>query len=89
MCAQIGQSSAAIFGPKSQELSSFTNSVCRYLHIPHLEYREEVTISPTSSFSVNLHPSASQLAEAYLQIIKYYRMEHLLIIYGTNDGKLY
>ena len=81
-------SPAALFGPRSPEMSSYANSMCRYLHIPHLEYREEPTYRRTASFSINLHPSPVELAKAYLDVINYYNMDHLMILYASSSGKI-
>ncbi|VDI72337.1 glutamate receptor, ionotropic, invertebrate [Mytilus galloprovincialis] len=86
VCLQMDLSPAALFGPRSPEMSSYANSMCRYLHIPHLEYREEPTYRRTASFSINLHPSPVELAKAYLDVINYYNMDHLMILYASSSG---
>lgn len=77
---------AALFGPQSHDLASFTNSLCSSLHIPHLEFREDSNLGPMPEFSINLHPSVQQLAKAYLDVIEFYNMKEILVIYGNKEG---
>ena len=77
-----------IFGPESPDIASYTNSLCSYLHIPHIEFREDiVSQSLQSGFSINIHPTAEELAEAYYDVIQSYDMKQLLIIYGSRQSK--
>ncbi|XP_060072907.1 glutamate receptor ionotropic, kainate 2-like [Ylistrum balloti] len=86
VCSQVHLSTAALFGPRSNNIASFTNSLCSALHIPHIEFREDGNMEPPQGYSINLHPNAQQLAQAYQAVIEYYRMKELLIIYGEKEG---
>lgn len=88
VCNQVHLSTAALFGPRSNNIASFTNSLCSALHIPHIEFREDGNMEPPTGYSINLHPNAQQLAHAYQAVIDYYGMKELLIIYGEKEGRI-
>lgn len=70
VCDQITMGISTLFGPRSQHLAAFTDTMCSHLHIPHIEYRE-TTLAQTllSGFSINIHPKSDQLSRAYIDLI--------------------
>lgn len=89
ICDQITMGISTLFGPRSQHLAAFTDTMCSHLHIPHIEYRE-TTLAQTllSGFSINIHPKSDQLARAYIDLIDSYKMKSVLLIYEHQGGLL-
>ena len=85
-CNQAGLGVGSIFGPRSAELAQHINSMCNNLEIPHLEARLEPKLDPTHLFSMNLYPAASQLSQAYLDLIKLMKWKKFCVIYGDQSG---
>ncbi|XP_062609796.1 glutamate receptor ionotropic, kainate 2-like isoform X2 [Saccostrea cucullata] len=87
ICDQITLGISTLFGPRSQDLSAFTNTMCSHLHIPHIEYRE-TTLAQTllSGFSINIHPKSDHLSQAYIDLIHSYNMKTVLLIYENQGG---
>ncbi|XP_061176808.1 glutamate receptor ionotropic, kainate 2-like isoform X2 [Saccostrea echinata] len=87
ICDQITLGISTLFGPRSQDLSAFTNTMCSHLHIPHIEYRE-TTLAQTllSGFSINIHPKSDHLSKAYIDLIHSYKMKTVLLIYENQGG---
>lgn len=90
VCDQITMGISTLFGPRSQHLAAFTDTMCSHLHIPHIEYRE-TTLAQTllSGFSINIHPKSDQLSKAYIDLIDSYNMKSVLLIYEHQGGTKY
>ncbi|XP_048767442.1 glutamate receptor ionotropic, kainate 2-like isoform X2 [Ostrea edulis] len=87
ICDQITLGITTLFGPRSQHLSAFTNTLCSHLHIPHIEYRETTQAQTLlSGFSINIHPKSDQLSKAYIDLIDSYKMKTILLIYENQGG---
>ena len=86
-CNQAGLGVAAIFGPKNHDIAGHINSMCNTLEIPHIEVRLEPHTDEYQLFSMNLFPDTTMLSRAYMDLLKQFKWEKFVVIYGNQNGK--
>lgn len=86
-CNQAGLGVAAIFGPRNHDIAAHINSMCNTLEIPHIEVRLEPQVNEVQLFSMNLYPDTARLSSAFMDLLKYFKWEKFVVIYGDQSGK--
>ena len=87
-CNQAGLGVAAIFGPRNHDIASHINSMCNTLEIPHIEVRLEPLANEVQLFSMNLYPDTARLSSAFMDLLKHFKWEKFVVIYGDQNGKV-
>ena len=78
---------AAIFGPRNHDIAAHINSMCNTLEIPHIEVRLEPLANEVQLFSMNLYPDTARLSSAFMDLLKHFKWEKFVVIYGDQNGK--
>ena len=84
VCHLLKAGFIALFGPQSYESSSHVQSMAASMGIPHLEAR--IDFKPPGNHSVNLMPSPYVLVQAFRDLVSYYQLPALAIVYGSDDS---
>ncbi|XP_074662536.1 glutamate receptor ionotropic, kainate 2-like [Tubulanus polymorphus] len=87
-CHLLNRGVVALFGPQESQMATHVNSICNALDVPHFEARLETRSDLRKIFSINLYPEADILANAFVDLISFYRWTRILVLYGDQYGLL-
>ncbi|GFT00124.1 glutamate receptor ionotropic, kainate 2 [Trichonephila clavipes] len=88
ICKLLSYGLAGIFGPHSPMAAAHVQSISDALEVPHIETRWDYKLQ-RDDLSINIHPRASTLNQAYIDIVKKWGWQSFIIIYEENEGKSY
>ena len=75
MCHLLRSGVAAVFGPESGTTSSYIQSICDSMEIPHIETRWDYRVGPIrEQYSINLYPyppTLSKVIKSEMSVITY------------------
>ncbi|GIY94535.1 glutamate receptor ionotropic, kainate 2, partial [Caerostris extrusa] len=87
VCKLLGYGLAGIFGPQSPMAAAHVQSISDALEVPHIESRWDYKLQ-RDDLSINLHPRAATLNQAYIDVVKKWGWTDFIIIYEENEGEL-
>ncbi|XP_041351805.1 glutamate receptor ionotropic, kainate 2-like [Gigantopelta aegis] len=88
VCHLVEWSAIAMFGPRNPILAGFVNSLCGSIQVPHIEFRMDSGIDTHPTLSVNLYPQMDQLSKAFMDLIRKYDWNQMLVIYSSTTDLL-
>ncbi|XP_055939943.1 glutamate receptor ionotropic, kainate 2-like isoform X2 [Argiope bruennichi] len=85
VCKLLGHGLAGIFGPQSSVAAAHIQSISDALEVPHIESRWDYKLQ-RDDLSINLHPRASTLNQAYIDVVRKWEWKDFIIVYEENEG---
>nr|XP_021002109.2 glutamate receptor ionotropic, kainate 2 isoform X2 [Parasteatoda tepidariorum] len=85
VCKLLRKGIAGIFGPQTALAASHVQSISDALEVPHIEIRWDYKLQ-RDDLSVNLHPHASALNQAYIDVVRRWGWRKFIIIYEESEA---
>ncbi|CAL1283901.1 unnamed protein product [Larinioides sclopetarius] len=85
VCKLLRYGLAGIFGPQSPMAAAHIQSISDALEMPHIESRWDYKLQ-RDDLSINLHPRASTLNQAYIDVVRKWEWKDFIIVYEENEG---
>nr|XP_053772518.1 glutamate receptor ionotropic, kainate 1 isoform X1 [Desmodus rotundus] len=86
-CDQLALGVAALLGPAHSSSASAVQSVCNALQVPHVHTRwRPAAADGRDPFHVNLHPDATAISRAVLDLVLYFGWRAVTLVYEDSTG---
>ena len=91
-CTLVRRGVAAIFGPQSSASADHIRSISDSVEIPFIDtrwnYKPSARIPGVKNeeYTINVHPDLETLGSAYIDLIKAYGWDTIIILYEDNDS---